>query len=56
MTKSERAAYADGWLQWFGIWWHSRPWEAYEFYRPPYFVGTAQELCLAHGLETGDRL
>lgn len=53
-TQYERSAHADGWFRWFGVWLHLRPWEAWECYRPLYFIGTARDLCLAHGLYTGE--
>jgi hypothetical protein len=55
MTQCERSAARDGWFQWFGVWLHNRPWES-GFERPHYIIGTARELCLLQGLETGEGL
>jgi hypothetical protein len=47
----ERAAAREGWFRWFGVWLHVFPHEVLTGDRPPYFVGTVRELCLAHGIE-----
>jgi hypothetical protein len=51
----ERSAAADGWYQWFGAgpWFHAFPWDD-SHWRPPYIIGTALDVCLLQGLETGD--
>lgn len=53
-STCERSAAADGWFDWFGVWLHNRPDETLSWDRPPYFIGTVRDLCLMHGLETGD--
>jgi hypothetical protein len=53
--QCERAAHAAGWFRWFGFWLHIAPW-ADDYERPPYFIGTACELCLSQGLSTGEGL
>lgn len=50
----EQSAYDDGWFLWCGAWFHVYPWEISTLERPPYFIGTVRDLCLMHGLKTGD--
>jgi hypothetical protein len=53
----EASATANGWyrvgLPIMGYWLHIHPHEI-GIERPAYFIGTARELCLMFGLETGD--
>jgi hypothetical protein len=55
MNRCEISAHDAGWFRWFGIWLHILPWESgYE--RPHYIIGTARDVCLLQGLETGEGL
>lgn len=56
MNQCERSAEEAGWYQWFGIgpWVHLHPWDAMSHDRPHYIIGTARDVCLLQGLETGD--
>lgn len=54
-TQYEISAFNAGWFDWFGVWLHIYPLQSgYE--RPPYFIGTARDLCLSQGLFTGEPL
>jgi hypothetical protein len=56
MDQCERSAQADGWIQVLkDLWIHVFPWET-GIERPMYIVGTARDVCLLQGLETGDPL
>jgi hypothetical protein len=48
------SAHADGWFYWCGVWLHSMPWETLSFERPAYIIGSARDVCLLQGLETGE--
>lgn len=55
MTPYQRSANQAGWFEWFGVWLHTSPWES-GFERPHYWRGTARDLCLSQGLETGESI
>jgi hypothetical protein len=55
MSQCEVSVRDAGWFRWFGIWLHTLPWES-GFERPHYIIGTARDVCLLQGLETGEAL
>jgi hypothetical protein len=56
VNSYRKIAHANGWFEWFGVWLHPFPWETLTMERPPYWNGTARELCLSQGLSTGEGL
>jgi hypothetical protein len=57
MSVYERSAAEDGWFHCGnGMWMHIVPWETLTMERPPYIIGSARDVCLLQGLETGEGL
>jgi hypothetical protein len=56
MTTCEQSAADDGWFFWLGAWFHIYPWETANYERPHYIIGSARDVCLLQGLDTGERL
>ena len=52
-AQCEASAHDAGWFYWCGAWFHVYPWEI-GFERPAYIIGSARDVCLLQGLETGD--